>query len=98
MEEVATMKLNTIQRPSLLPAGVCAPSASWAPCAISPVVASATPASAPQVHSAQIQAELGQRAQVRVSGAAYGFEGTNVLFVKRMTDGGSGTPPRGRPV
>jgi hypothetical protein len=90
MEEVATMEINTIQRPSLLPAVVCAPSATWLP------ITAAAPASAPQVHQVQAQSEL---AQVLVdSGVEYGFKGINVLSAKRMTDGGSGTPPRGRPV
>lgn len=79
------MEITTIQRPSLLPA-VCAPSATSQP------IVAARPASAPQVH--QVQAELGGF----VGGAAYGFEGLNVLSAKRMTDSGSGTPPRGRPV
>ncbi len=96
MEEVATMEIYTIQRPSLLPAAVCAPSATWLPVATSPVVVAAAPAQAPQVHQVQIQAELAV-APVD-SGVAYGFKGINVLSVKRMTDGGSGTPPRGRPV
>lgn len=90
------MEINTIQRPSLLLAAVCAPSATWLP------ITAAAPAQAPQVHQVQDQAEL---AQVLVDGGvAFGFKvssafkGINVLSAKRMTDGGSGTPPRGRPV
>jgi hypothetical protein len=90
MEEVATVEIYTIQRPSLSPAAVCTPSATRLP------IAAAAPAPAPQVHRAQIQAELGV-APVN-SGVDYGFKGINVLSAKRMTDGGSGTPPRGRPV
>lgn len=97
------MEINTIQRPSLLPAAVCAPSATWLPALTSSVITAAAPAQASQVHQVRIQAEL---AQVLVDGGAvYGFKGIavfkgiNVLSsVKRMTDGGSGTPPRGRPV
>jgi hypothetical protein len=98
MEEVATMEIYTIQRPSLLPAAVCAPSATWLPItAAAPAQApAAVRASAQTVHQVQAQAEL---AQVLVDGGAvYGFKGINVLSAKRMTDGGSGTPPRGRPV
>lgn len=84
------MEINTIQRPSLLPA-VCAPSATWLP------ITAPVPAQAPRVHQVQIQAELAE-ALVSGSGAAYGFKGINALSAKRMTDGGSGTPPRGRPV
>jgi hypothetical protein len=90
MEEVATVEIYTIQRPSLLTAAVCAPSATWLP------IAAAAPAEAPRVHQVQIQAELAV-APVD-SGVEYGFKGINVLSAKRMTDGGSGTPPRGRPV
>ena len=90
------MEIYTIQRPSLRPAAVCAPSASWLPVAVVPASAPA-PVSAEQSHQVQIQAELAD-ALVRDGGAVYGFKGINVLSAKRMTDGGSGTPPRGRPV
>jgi hypothetical protein len=100
MEEVATMKLNTIQRPSLLPAAVCAPSASWLPSVTSVVALAAAPAPASQVHQVQVQAELA-RELVRVDGSygITGFVGGNGVSVdsKRMTDA-SGAPPRGRPV
>jgi hypothetical protein len=93
------MKLYTIQRPSLLPAAVCAPSASWLPSVTSPVMAGAASAPAPQVHQVQIQAELAE-ALVRVDGSygITGFKGSNGFTVKSLTDGGSGAPPRGRPV
>jgi hypothetical protein len=57
--------------------------------------------SAPQVHQAPTQAELGKTALVRVAGnnGTTGFKGSNsVTSSKRYTDGGSGVPPRGRPV
>ena len=95
------MEIYTIQRPSLLPAAVCAPSASWLPYSTSPVVAAAKPAPAPQEHQVQTQAELA-RELVLIDGGngITGFVGSNGLSggVKRMTDGASGVPPRGRPV
>jgi hypothetical protein len=95
------MKLFNTQRPSLLPAAVCAPSASWLPSVTSPVVAAATSAPAPRVHQVQIQAELAR--ELVLSGGSNGitgFVGSNGLAggVKRMTDGANGVPPRGRPV
>ncbi|MDI6099624.1 hypothetical protein QLQ12_13560 [Actinoplanes sp. NEAU-A12] len=57
--------------------------------------------SAPQVHQVQTQAELGNAALVHVAGnnGTTGFKGSNsVTSSKRYTDGGSGVPPRGRPV
>ena len=92
------MKLFTIQRPSLLPAAACAPSASWLPSATSPVAAAAASAPAPRVHQVQIQAELAQALVLTDGYGITGFEGGNVFTVKRMTDGDSGAPPRGRPV
>jgi hypothetical protein len=94
MEEVATMEINTIQRPSLLPA------AAWAPPATSAVNAAAQSAPAPRVHQAQAQAELAQVLVTTDGGYGItGFVGGNGLSVdkKRMTDA-SGAPPRGRPV
>jgi hypothetical protein len=100
MEEVATMKLNPTQRPSLLPVAACAPSASWLPSVTPVVTLAAAPAPASRVHQVQIQAELAQ-ALVRIDGSygITGFAGGNGLSVdsKRMTDA-SGAPPRGRPV
>jgi len=97
-EEVAPMKLFTIQRPSLLPAAVCAPSASWVPSVTSPVVADAASAPAPRVHQVQIQAELAQALVLTDGYGITGFVGSTVSTVKPMTDGVSGAPPRGRPV
>jgi len=88
--EVAPMTLNIQQRPSLL-AAACAPSANAVP------VTAALPNPAPRVHQLQIQAELALAAG-RNDGT-YGFKGSNDVSVpKWMTDGGSGVPPRGRPV
>jgi hypothetical protein len=56
---------------------------------------------APRVHQAPAQAELGKAALVRVEGnkGTTGFKGSNItISSKRYTDGGSGVPPRGRPV
>jgi hypothetical protein len=94
------MEIYMVERPSLLPA-VCAPSASLLSYATSPVVAAAKPAPAPQVHQVQTQAELA-RELVLTSGSngSTGFVGSNGISVgvKRVTDGASGVPPRGRPV
>ena len=95
------MEIYTIQRPSLSLAAVCAPSASWPSSATSPVVAAAKPAPASQVHQVQTQAELAR--ELVLTDGSYGitgFVGSNGHSdgVKRMTDGASGVPPRGRPV
>ena len=88
MEEVATMKLNTIQRPSLLPTAACAPSA---------LLAERAPVS--RAHHVLTRAELGW-----TTGSAYatngttGFVGSNSVAIKQMVDDASGVPPRGRPV
>ena len=101
MEEVAPVKLNyTIERPSTLLAAVCAPSVSWLPesaPAAALLVAERAPVS--QAHQVRIQAELVRTlADVDGSNGTTGFVGSNVITAKRMTDGGSGVPPRGRPV
>jgi hypothetical protein len=104
MEEVATMKLNTLMRPSMLPTAAWIPSAPL-PAPTAPVAllaAERTPAGlvsvlrVHQVHTAA-QAELGKAALVLVDGNK-GTTGFNVTSRKRYTDGGSGVPPRGRPV
>jgi hypothetical protein len=46
-----------------------------------------------QVHHVQIQAELG-----RTNGSTYGTTGFVGAKLISVTDGGSGVPPRGRPV
>jgi hypothetical protein len=87
------MEIYTIQRPSLLLAAACAPSAPM-PMTAPVAVLAAERARVPQVHQVQIQAELG-----RTNGSNYGttgFVGSNGISVK--TDGASGVPPRGRPV
>ncbi|GIF36520.1 hypothetical protein Axi01nite_08310 [Actinoplanes xinjiangensis] len=56
---------------------------------------------APRVHQVPAQAELGESALVRIEGnnGTTGFKGSNItISSKRYTDGGSGVPPRGRPV
>jgi hypothetical protein len=102
MEEVATMEINTIQRPSLPLAAVCAPSVSWLPESAPVAILAAERAPASQVHQVQLQAELAA-ALVRTDGSygTTGFVGSNGsadIANKRMTDGASGVPPRGRPV
>ncbi|MEV0897730.1 hypothetical protein [Actinoplanes sp. NPDC049802] len=57
-------------------------------------------AQAPRVHQVRPQAELGKATLVRAGGnnGTTGFKGSNTISSKRYTDGGSGVPPRGRPV
>jgi hypothetical protein len=99
MEEVAPVKLNyTIERPSTLLAAVCAPSAVWLPASAPVALLAVERAPISQAHQVQIQAEL-----VRTLGDVYGSNGTTGFVgsngtSKRMTDGASGVPPRGRPV
>ena len=91
------MEIYTIQRPSLLPAA-CAPSASWLPVtAPVSVITAPRPAPAPRVHQVQIQAELAQVLALASGNGINGFEGRTGSD-KRMADGASGVPPRGRPV
>ena len=105
--------LMSMARPSMPLPRVCAPSVSllapapmWAPAAVerapisavfpvSVAVLAAERAPASRVHQVSARAELGGE-QGRIEGAT-GFKGINVS-VKRNTDGGSGVPPRGRPV
>ena len=54
------MEIYTTQRPSLLLAPACAPSASWLPSTASAVLTTPRPTPAPRVHQVQIQAELAQ--------------------------------------
>ncbi|MCY1140661.1 hypothetical protein OWR29_21910 [Actinoplanes sp. Pm04-4] len=78
----------------------CAPSASLlAPAPVVPVLA-AERAPAPRVHQVSVQAELGVAWKLAAEGttSTTGFKGSNVSISKRYTDGGSGVPPRGRPV
>jgi hypothetical protein len=97
MEEVAPVESYTIQRPSLLLAAACAPSASWLPLTASAVHAAPQSAPAPRAYQVQIQAELAQA--LVLSDGSNGINGfVDSSGVKRMTDGASGVPPRGRPV
>jgi hypothetical protein len=101
LEEVATMEIYTMQRPSLLLAAVCAPSASWLSESAPVAILAAERAPASQVHQVQIQAELAA-ALVHTDGSygTTGFVGSNgtAIVNKPKTDGASGVPPRGRPV
>jgi hypothetical protein len=95
------MEIYTMQRPSLLLAAVCAPSASWLPESAPVALLAAERAPISQAHQVQIQAELVRTlADVDGSNGTTGFVGSNGISVdsKRMTDGASGVPPRGRPV
>ena len=75
----------------------------WIPAeAVRPVaVLAAERAPASRVHQAQVQAELAQALPlfdgISSTTSTTGFEDINVS-AKRYTDGGSGVPPRGRPV
>jgi hypothetical protein len=92
------MEIYTIQRPSLLLAAACAPSAPVVPSRHESVVMAAakrTPLS--QAYQVQTQAELARTLVLGDSGnGTTGFVGSNGITNK--TDGASGVPPRGRPV
>jgi hypothetical protein len=96
MEEVAPVKLNhyAIERPSMLLPASCAPVA-WLPESAPVALLAAEQAQVSRAHQVQIQAEL-VRTLVDGSYGTTGFVGSN--GVKRVTDGASGVPPRGRPV
>jgi hypothetical protein len=107
MEEVAPMKLNTIlMRPSLPLTAACMPSVSLPATAAPMALMAAERTQAPQVHQVQVQSELGKTALVLIGGklvdgnnSTTGFKGSNDSASRpRYTDGGSGVPPRGRPV
>ena len=90
------MEIYTIQRPSLL-APACAPSAAAIPSGHDfPVMTDAKWAPLPRAYQVQTQAELAQALVLSGNGnGTTGFVGTKRISV---TDGGSGVPPRGRPV
>ena len=102
------------QRPSMPLTRACAPSAAsvaeWktalptAPVATPVAVLAAERAPVSQVHQVQVQAELAGILTLtsgingtNSSTSTTGFKGSNVSK-KRYADGGSGVPPRGRPV
>jgi hypothetical protein len=92
------MEIYTIQRPSLLLAASCAPSAPAVPSRHDSVVmAAAQRAPLSQAYQVQTQAELARTLVLGDSGnGTTGFVGSNGTSNK--TDGASGVPPRGRPV
>jgi hypothetical protein len=106
------MKIYTMKRPSMPLTLACAPSAlHTAPAveraqilaeAVRPVaVLAAERAPVSRVHQAQVQAELAQALPlvdgINSNNSTTGFKDINVS-TKRYADGGSGVPPRGRPV
>ncbi len=92
------MKLNITMRPSMLPTAAWPLSVSMPATAAPLALLAAERTPAPQVH--QAQAELGKAVLVLVDGnkGTTGFKGGASISRKRYTDGGSGVPPRGRPV
>ncbi|SNY06487.1 hypothetical protein [Paractinoplanes atraurantiacus] len=84
----------TMTRPSMPLTLACAPSALQPAAPVAVLAAERAPVSL--VHQVSARAELGGAA-VRIEGTT-GFKGSNVSISKRYTDGGSGVPPRGRPV
>ncbi|MEU8814438.1 hypothetical protein [Actinoplanes sp. NPDC048796] len=82
----------TMTRPSMPLTLACAPSAFQSAAPVAVLAAERAPVSL--VHQVSARAELGGAA--RIEGTT-GFKGSNVS-IKRYTDGGSGVPPRGRPV
>jgi hypothetical protein len=99
MEEVATMESYTMTRPSVLLTSACAPSAVW-PVTASVALLAAERAPISRVHQAPIQAELALAlmlaGEINGTNGTTGFKGVDAA--KRYTFGGSGVPPRGRPV
>ena len=91
------MKLNTLMRPSMLPTAAWIPSVSLPATAAPVALLAAERTPAPQVHQVLAQSELGKAALVLVDGNK-GTTGFDAISRKRYTDGGSGVPPRGRPV
>ncbi|MCO8272278.1 hypothetical protein M1L60_16925 [Actinoplanes sp. TRM 88003] len=95
--EIYTMTMQ----PSLPLTRACAPSTSMPVLAASLPVLAAERAPVSQVHQVSAQAELGvawKLAAIEGTTSTTGFKGSNVSISKRYTDGGSGVPPRGRPV
>ena len=86
--------------PALLAAPITVPSAERDPAQAVRLVAVLAAERAPvsRVHQVQVQAELAQALTLTggINGST-GFKGTDVSK-KRYADGGSGVPPRGRPV
>ena len=79
-----------------------APISAVAPVSVAVLAAERAPVQ--RVHQVSVQAELGVLAltdrnegTTGTNGTTPGFKGSNVS-IKRYTDGGSGVPPRGRPV
>jgi hypothetical protein len=115
MEEVVTMEIYMMTRPSMPLTRACAPSApspvapvalaaerAWVPAeAVRPVaILAAERAPVSRVHQVQVQAELAQAltlAGINGTNGTTGFKGSKAS-TKRYADGGSGVPPRGRPV
>jgi hypothetical protein len=101
MEEVATMEIYNLTRPSVLLTAACAPSTlspvGAAPVA-SPVLAEAWAPNS-RVHQVQSQAELAL-VDGRTSGinGSTGFMGLGVSVDSKRYVGERGVPPRGRPV
>jgi len=113
MEEVAKMEIYNVMRPSMPLTLACSPSALRPAPAATPVasvvlvaqrapisVLAAERAPVSRVHQVQVQAELAQVLTldgINGTNGTTGFKGSDVA-TKRYADGGSGTPPRGRPV
>jgi hypothetical protein len=107
MEEVATMGINKLTRPSVLLTAACAPStlspAGAAPVATPVLAAGWAPIS--RVHQVQTQAELalvdgrtnGITSSTEINGTN-GFMGLGVSVDSKGYVAERGIPPRGRPV
>ena len=97
------MEIYTMtKRPSVLLNPACALPEPKAPAqAVRPVaILAAERAPVSWVHQVQVQAELAQVLTldgINGTNGTTGFKGSDVA-TKRYADGGSGTPPRGRPV
>ncbi|MEV4349630.1 hypothetical protein AB0J83_34665 [Actinoplanes sp. NPDC049596] len=85
----------TMTRPSTPLTLACAPFALQLVAPVAAPAAERAPVS--RVHQVSVQAELAELGRGGANSTT-GFKGSNVSISKRYTDGGSGVPPRGRPV
>jgi hypothetical protein len=109
MEEVATMEIYTMKRPSVLLTAACAPSAvlpataaaPWATPVLAATRAPISPMHAPivEAHQVPVQAELAQGSgRISEINGTTGFQGLGVSVDSKRYVDARGIPPRGRPV
>ena len=102
MEEVATMEIYTMTRPSMLLTAACAPSAPKLATAAAPWAApvlAATRAPISRVHQVPSQAELAlESGRTNGINGTTGFMGLGASVDSKAYVDERGGPPRGRPV